>query len=358
VLTSVSRKRTPLEDELTRLLEENVPNARDCRLVGRVLGWDGQGGCFLKSAGDEVGITRERARQIYDQAIEQICTAEVSPALDEVLAFVSRMSNRLADDIEAELQLRGFTKFRFPIRALLKTAQVFGRVPELNLEETGGKLFVVASAGLARLIIKTALRSSSRRGVQNVSALRSAIPTIHRRGDDSLFIRQVLNTRPDLRWLDSEGTFWLASVPRNPLVRCLEKVIGYASPVAFSDLHRAMRRLLAKRKATLSHSLLIKFCEQVPFCRVANGCVERVAPLDASNLISDAERIVCRILRRNGNELSVERLQSLCTSAGVGAPNLWRILLHSPLIFRCAPHIYRVITPSSHPIEAVEARTA
>ena len=130
----------------------------------RVLGWDGQRGCCLKHAGEEFGITRERARQIYDQAIARIRTAELSSALDEVLALVHRMSNRAAGDIEAELHRRGFTRHPFAIHALLKTAQVFGRVPAFTLEETGGKLFVVAAPGLVPSIIKAALRSSATMG--------------------------------------------------------------------------------------------------------------------------------------------------------------------------------------------------
>ncbi len=350
---SVSRERTPLpertplEDELTRVLEANVPSARDCRLVRRVLGWDGKRGCCLKHAGEEFGITRERARQIYDHAIARIHTAGLSSALDEVLAFVHRMSNRAADDIEAELHRRRFTQYPFAIRALLKTAQVFGRVPAFTLEDTGGKWFVVAAPGLVPSIIRAALRSSATWGIQNTSALCSAIPELHRRRHDRLFIRQVLNTRSDIRWLDAEETFWLASVPWNPMVRCLKKVICYASPVTLLDLHRAISRLPAKHRPTLSPRLLARFCEQTPFCRVANGCVELVAPLEAGNLISDAERLVCRILHRNANELSVERLQTLCDVAGVGRPNFWRIVLHSPLIVRRAPGMYSVITARS-----------
>jgi len=342
--------RTPLEDELTHLLECHVPSTRDCRLVRRVLGWDGQRGCCLKNAGVEFGITRERARQIYDHAIEQIRTAEVTSTLGEALAFVNRMSNRAAGDIEAELQLGGFTGCPFGMRALLKTAEVFGRAPEFTLEESGGKLFVVAGCGVIPSIIKAALRSSVRQGVQNIATLRSAIPQHHRRPNDILLIRQVLNTREDIRWLDSEEeTFWLASVPWNPMVRCLKKVICYASPVALSDVHRALGRLPTKQRSTLGGHLLIRFCEQVPFCRVTNGYVERVTPLAENNLISQAERVVCQIIHRNGNELSVERLQNLCASAGVPKPNLWRIVLHSPLIFRRAPGIYSVIAATSDP---------
>jgi hypothetical protein len=359
VLPRTSSPRTPLEDEFTRLLESHVPHARDCRLVRRVLGWDGQPGCCLKHAGEEFGITRERARQIYDQAIERISAAQVSCALDEALVFVKRMSNRAAEDVAAELQRQGFTRCLFSMQALLKTAEVFGRVPPFTVEEAGRKMFIVAGPGVVQAVIKAALRLSASHGVQNIAALRSGIPRHYRRRNDTLFIRQVLNTRRDIRWLDTaEETFWLASVRRNPMVRCIEKVICYASPVTVSDLHRAIGRLPAVRRTNLSRRLFIKFCEQTPFCRVANGCVERIMPLAASNLISDAERLVCRILRQNGNKLPVERLQSLCDLAGVGRPNFWRIVLRSPLIFRPAPGIYSVISASPHPIEAVHGRTA
>lgn len=348
-----------LEDDLTRLLESHVSSARDCQLVRRVLGWDGQRGCGLKDAGDELGITRERARQVYDRAVERIRDSTPSPALDAAISLVNRTCNSEDEDVEAELQQRGLTRYRFPIRSLLKTAQIFGRVPEFTVEQAGGKMFVVARAGAVQSIIKAALRSSTCRGIQTVSALSSSLPAIHRRRSGCAFIRQVLNTRRDIRWLDdSETTFWLASVPRNPVVRCLKKVMCYASLVELSDIHRAIGRLPAKQRGTLSRALLTKFCEQVPFCRVVNGSVERVGPLSAGNLISDAERIVCGMLRRNGNQLPVRRLQSLCASMGVQKPNLWRIMLHSPLIFRPAPRTYGVITASANSMETIQRRPA
>jgi hypothetical protein len=348
-----------LEDELTRLLEARLPTARDCRLVARVLGWDGQQGCRLKDAGEEFGITRERARQIYDRAIALIQGEHAIVPLDAVLAFVKRMANRDADDVMSELRRQGLTRWLLPMPALLKTAEIFARVPGFTLEAAGQKMFVVVGPGVVRSVIKGALRSSTRHGIQNIAALRSAVPPQRRRPNDSLFIRQVLNTRSDIRWLDAaEETFWLASVPRNPMVRYVKKVLCYASPLAVSNLHRAIGRLPSKRRTNLTRRVFIQFCEQVPFCRVANGLVERAAPLAAGDLISDAERVVCRILRRNGNELSIDRLQTLCDLAGVGRPNFWRIVLHSPLIFRSAPRTYRVITAKSDPTHAVKGRTA
>lgn len=348
-----------LEDDLNRLLESHVPSTRDCQLVRRVLGWDGQRGCGLKEAADEFGITRERARQVYDRAVERVRDSNPGPALDEALSLVKRTCNRADEDVEAELQREGLTRYRFAMQSLLKSAEIFGRVPEYILEQTGGKTFVVARAGAVQSIIKAALRSSACRGIQTVSALCSSLPAIHRRRSGCVFIRQVLNTRRDIRWLDDgETTFWLASVPRNPVVRCLKKVMCYASPVDLSDIHRAVGRLPARQRGSLSRALLTKFCEQVPFCRVVNGSVERVGPLSAGKLVSDAEKIVCGMLRRHGNQLPVRRLQSLCASMGVQKPNLWRIMLHSPLIFRPAPRTYGVITASAKSKETIQRRPA
>ena len=231
--------------------------------------------------------------------------------------------------------------------ALLKTARMFGRAPKFTVEQTGGKMFVVAGAGIIPSIVDAALKSIGAQGVQTVSALCQAVPEIHQRRTDPIFVRQVLNTRRDVRWLDDdEKIFWLASVPRNPVVRSLRKVLCYASPVSLPVLHKAIARIPSHRLA-LSRPQLARFCEQVLFCRVADGSVERIAPLSAAKLISSPEKTVCRILRRNGNELPIQRLQRLCAAAGVQKPNLWRIVLYSPLISRPAPRIYRVITASS-----------
>jgi hypothetical protein len=351
--------RIALEDELTQLLEAEVPSARDRQLVRRVLGWDGKGGCPLKRAGDEAGITRERSRQIYDRAIEAIQSCELSSSLDDVLAFVSRTSNRDAGDVESDLQIGGLTRRRFELRALMKTARVFGRIPKFTAEASGGKLFAVASPGVVRAILKAAHRASTRYGIQTVSEMCGAIPGDRRRASDRTLVRQVLKTRDDIRWLDArEETFWLASVPRNPMILYLKKVLSFAAPVTISDLHRAIARLPGKRRAAVTRRQLVNFCSQVPFCRLSNGCVEPVGRLTATNLISKPERMICRILQRHGNELPIKRLRMLCTSAGVTAPNFWRIVLYSPLIYRRAPRIYRVVTAKSLASDDVKLRTA
>ena len=361
MLTRSSSTRVLLEDELIRLLEIHVPHGRDRQVVQRVLGWDGQGGCLLAQAGDQFGITRERARQVYDRAIEQIRGCELSSTLGDALAYVHRRRNRAAADIEAELQERGYTRHRFVMRALWNTARAFGRTPKFVLEETGGKLFVVARAGAVPAILKAAQRSSSRYGVQTVEEIGRAIAPDCGSANDRLLVRQVLETRDDLRWLDMRKQwFWLASVPRNPVVRCVKKILQFAGSVRVADIQRAIERLPRKRPTPIPSDALTAFCQQAPFCRVSEGVVERVGSSGAGKPLRRAEAKVCRILKRNGNELKFGCLESLCAAVGISRPNLWRIVQYSPLIFRRAPRVYSVITPSVRPIvdRAVKERTA
>ncbi len=343
----ISSPRTALEDELTQLLDSHVASARDRQLVRRVLGWDGQGGCVLAKAGDEVGITRERARQVFHRAIGQIRACELSPCFDQILVLVHRRRNRAADDIQAELQLRRFTRHRFGLRAICDTARVFGRAPEFVLEEAGGKLFVVAEPGTVRSILKAATRSSRRHGLQTVAEICRALAPDCGGASGGPLVRQVLSTRADLRWLDArQQWFWLAAVPQNPVVGCIKKLLHFAGSVCLADIQQATRRLPRKRTKPISREALLGFCRQAPFCRLRADSIEPAGSIEPG-LISRAEAKVCRILKRNGNQLKFGCLQASCAAVGVSRPNLWRILRYSPLIFRRAPQVYAVVTPAT-----------
>ena len=333
-----------LEDGLARLLGD-VPSLRDRQIVQRILGWDGRGGCLIKHAGDEFGITRERARQVYDRAVAHVRRSSPGPLLDRVLRFVQGRCNQSAESIECELQRRGLTRYRFDLRALVKTAQLFGRTPQFTLEEGGGRLFAVAGPGIVRSIVKAVQRSSTHYGVQRVTDICAAVAPRWCSSRDRALVRQILATRTDVRWLDAQQEwFWLADLPRNPIARCVQKLLAFAGPASFADVDRAIRRLPRQPTAPLPRAVLINLCRQAPFCQVRSGSVQLDYLFRPAKLVSRAEAAVCRVLRRHGGELPFERLRESCASAGVTHPNLWRIVLHSPLVFRSAPGTYRLIS--------------
>lgn len=59
----------PLEAELAAIAESAEP-VRAARLAVRHWGWAGSGGATLEAAGGELGITRERVRQLCDRLAE------------------------------------------------------------------------------------------------------------------------------------------------------------------------------------------------------------------------------------------------------------------------------------------------
>ena len=239
---------------------------------------------------------------------------------------------------------------------LQKTAEIFGRTPKFKLEEAGGRSFVVATAGLVELILKTAQRRSSRFGLVTVAEICAVIAADCRGSDVRSFVHQVLSTRDDIRWLDAgQEWFWLASTPRNPLVASVRKLLSYASRVSFVDVQRAAARLPRKPKTAIKPAALREFCQQAPFCRLRGNTVELVPAFASSKLVHGPEAVVCRILRRNGNELLFERLQALCEASGVSRPNLWRIVLYSPLIYRTRRRVYRVVSPQGGLVQRAKA---
>src|ERR1700694_5455620 len=110
--THLRRSRLTLERELRDLLG----TGRNARIAARYYGFDGRGGGSLQAVGNEIGLTRERVRQIVTAASERLSTGRpVSPALDRTIAFVVDRMPAAAGEIEAELQFQRLRAGLFPV---------------------------------------------------------------------------------------------------------------------------------------------------------------------------------------------------------------------------------------------------
>src|ERR1700756_2469397 len=79
------RSRLTLEKELRDLLG----TGRNARIAARYYGFDGRGGGSLQTVGNEIGLTRERVRQIVAASSKWQGTGRPAlPALDRTIAFV------------------------------------------------------------------------------------------------------------------------------------------------------------------------------------------------------------------------------------------------------------------------------
>src|ERR1700724_971161 len=104
------RFRLTLERELLELLG----TGRNARIAARYYGFDGRGGGTLQTVGNEVGLTRERVRQIVTAASDRLSTGRPAcPTLDRAIALVADRMPAAAREVEAELQFQRLTSGLF-----------------------------------------------------------------------------------------------------------------------------------------------------------------------------------------------------------------------------------------------------
>src|SRR6266851_5670292 len=135
------RSRPTLERELRDLLG----TGRNARIAARYYGFDGQGGGSLQTVGNEIGLTRERIRQIVTAASERLSTGRpVSPTLDRTIAFVVDRMPSAAGEIEAEMRSQWLTSGLFRLEGVIKAAELLGRRLPFSITEVKGERLVHA----------------------------------------------------------------------------------------------------------------------------------------------------------------------------------------------------------------------
>src|ERR1700730_11313670 len=108
---------------LERELRDHLGTGRNARIAARYYGFDGSGGGTLQSVGNEIGVTRERVRQIVSASSQWLSTGRpVSPALDRTIAFVAYRMPAAAGEIEAELRSQGLTAGVFRLEGVIRAA--------------------------------------------------------------------------------------------------------------------------------------------------------------------------------------------------------------------------------------------
>jgi hypothetical protein len=287
VTLQLPRKRNPinrtLEPELSDALR-HVASERNRQLVARHLGWDGQAPCSLADAGVQFQLTRERARQLFAAALPALRQSIIVPTLDAVLTFVEGQQGEPVSDVEQRLVQLGLMDRGITLQGVPRAAQVFRR-PTFQLNRIGDALFVGPVWHVARIILNTAMKKVAHHGAARVSELRPRVSRSHRRAVDERLMRRILETRPDVRWLDDVGEwFWLTFVSRNRLLARVRKVLAVRPQIHVSKLHEAISR--ARPPLRLPENTLRSICAQLSWCRVNSQCVESRAVLRIEDVLA------------------------------------------------------------------------
>jgi hypothetical protein len=105
--------------------------------------FDGLGGKTLKNIGNELGLTRERIRQIVTPIAKEFNMRRPDlPILDRAIEFVDKRMPAFAENIEAELCTEGLISQLFRLEGLIKAAELLGRRPPFSITKVKGERIV------------------------------------------------------------------------------------------------------------------------------------------------------------------------------------------------------------------------
>lgn len=328
--------RKSLEAELWSLTD-GLGSERNRKIIVCHLGWDGKPARTLDAVGQAYGMTRERVRQICTRIEAVLPSRPFLPMLDRALKTAAHDLPALAEEIERDMIQHGLTISGFCVEALATAARQFGRDPGFAIEVLHNSRVVVPakSSGLLTRIDQFARGATSHWGMATVEDVAAAA------GATITLAQNILSLLPGFRWLDeSSGWFWIANTPRNSLLTQIRKILAASTSIDVGELRTGVGRHHRKKGFAPPRRVLLELCRQLNWCRVEGEKITVATPLIPSEILSDTELIILKVLKEHGPVMQRAKFERLCIDAGMNSHSFWVFLSYCPLVCRHATGVY------------------
>ena len=283
---------------LERELRELLGTGRDAGIAARCYGFDGRGGSSLQTVANEIGLTRERVRQIVTAATEWVRTRPaVSPTLDRTIAFVVDRMPAVAGEIEAELRSQRLTSGLFRLEGVIKAAELLGRRLRFSMTTVEGERLVHAR-GIRSFdtIVRIAQRMISRWGMATLTEVVAEVRKVESGGCGKKLVARALACLRGFHWLEqSAGWFWLSDTRHNPALTRIRKILSVANPISISELRAGIGRDSRMKGFSPPERVFLEFCRQAPGLRVEDETVQAEPGLNSDDLLGQTERDIVHI---------------------------------------------------------------
>jgi len=339
------------------------------------LGWHGEPPVTLEEAGDILGVTRERIRQLQERMNDRLSAIPFQvymPKLDAALEALREAAPLSADAAASLLRERGLSGRDFHPESLLAAAKALGRTPSLNLHHSKGRVTVApAEFEYASTIVRLAQRQAQSSGASNVGELVVELASEGVAIDEAR-ARQVLRELSSVQFLDEDWFTYLPANPdRNRLRNVTRKMLSVAAPMELGTLREGVRREYkfrgvrgVSRRSLVAppRSVMRAFYALHPEFEVdQNDMVRPVDPLDYRSELALNETILVDALRSSPacvlDRASVAN-ECLRRSMNVNSFNLY--LTYSPVVAHLGTDIWslRGVRVDPAAVEAVRAENA
>ena len=331
---------------LERELRELLGTGRNALIAARYYGFDGRGGSSLQAVGNEIGVTRERVRQIVSAASESLSIRRAgSPTFDRTIAFVTDRMPAPAGEIEAGLRSQRLTSGLFRLEGVTNAAELLGRrLPFSIAEVKGERLVYPRDVPSANTIVRMARRLISRWGMATLSDVVAEVRKVESGMCDRKLVASALVRLRGFHWLEkSAGWFWLSDTLHNPALKRMRKILSIANPINMSELWAGVGRGPRMRGFSAPQRVLLEFCRQAPGLRVNDETIEAEPGISADDVLAQVEKDVVQMLSEHGGIITTSQFKSVCLGMGVNMKTFYLNLVRSPIISTYGGHAYGLI---------------
>jgi hypothetical protein len=327
-----------LEAELERVVL-TVEKGRNASLLLKLWGWAGDDPRTLDSVGQELGLTRERVRQLEARASKRLERFLFElPFTHSALNSLRRQAPSLHGPLEAMMRREGISRARFSISGLQHAARMFKlRWPFENVE-IGKQQFLVLRSETARYerAIFTAKRKASEMGCTNLSWV-AADSGLGENARGAL--RSLLDLVQSIEWLDTNKEWFYFRNSRNRLFNTCAKILGICPKIRLSELRRAASK---SRRLGMAppQQVLSRFVECSGLGTVDKNIVEANPTMVLAPAQDSAEGKLLKVLDEFGPVIDGDELAEKCVAAGMNAITFFIYRMGSPVIVSLGRGVY------------------
>lgn len=354
----VGLARMRLEDALAELVAACLgSDKRRLRALLRRLGFDGEPPATLQEAGDLMGVTRERMRQIEDIFGARLPPFVQLPQLDAAIHVIEDLVPCSFDDAMAALLDAGLTERPFHPSSVVEAAARLGRAIKVELDESADRVRRPGFGAIAPIIRSAASWQSQASGVGTVEGLVEELRS-RRVKTDVETARECLATSADFVCLDADW-FWYCAAPpgNNRLENVTRKILAAAGrAVSIDAIHGGLerqfptrrRRANSRRRRALAlivppPEILRMFYKAHPEFSV--GAADRVrarGPRDPGAALGPSERVLADAIARAGGVASSRALEEACRASGMNVHTVRQMLYASPIFMSTGHALWKV----------------
>jgi Bacterial RNA polymerase, alpha chain C terminal domain/Sigma-70, region 4 len=340
LLDSIAPEPKCLEDELARIVQALREKGRNAKLLIDLWGWSGSDPRTLESVGNELGLTRERVRQIEARSLRELSKHRFStPFLQAAIGLLKQETPELDRELARKLRQGGVSRADFSVWGVKKAAEIFGeKWPFECIDSKENRIVVTKDSEQQLRSILLALRQkTSELGCTSVMSLASEAQVPERQMQA---VVRFLECTARAEWLDEQKEWLFApDAARNRLYNLCAKVLGVCPRIRLSELRRAVSKSKRLIMAPPQRVLGV-FVERLGLGHLDGDTITANSGVGAAPSEDSVEGRMLRVLDEYGPIMDGEEFAERSVAAGINGTSFYIYRLVSPVICALGKGVY------------------